>query len=138
MFVDVTAQIHNVTHASRQHLVEGLVVCRRSGLLLALLVLLSSSLMGMKLSNTDSAYVRQVLRRSGDPAQGQAIFEMNCAVCHGVQGSGNVGPSLKAVGNRKSRSSLITQVISGQTPPMPQFQPSEQTMADLLSYLEVL
>jgi len=31
---------------------------------------------------------------------------------------------------------LIRQVTSGQTPPMPQFQPSPQEMADLLKYLE--
>jgi hypothetical protein len=33
---------------------------------------------------------------------------------------------------------LIHQVTSGETPPMPQFQPSAQEMADLLKYLESL
>jgi mono/diheme cytochrome c family protein len=126
------------THSFRQYLIRGVTVFQRSGFLLVVLLLLSTGLMGMKLSATDSAYIRQVLQRSGDLAQGQAIFEMNCAVCHGIGGSGNVGPSLRAVGSRKSRSGLIEQVISGKTPPMPQFQPSEQTMADLLSYLEML
>ncbi|MEK0196099.1 cytochrome c, partial [Microcoleus anatoxicus PTRS1] len=37
---------------------------------------------------------------------------------------------------RKSEFDLIRQVTSGQTPPMPQFQPSPQEMADLLIYLE--
>ncbi|RDH51814.1 cytochrome C, partial [Mastigocladus laminosus WC112] len=32
----------------------------------------------------------------------------------------------------------IHQVISGDTPPMPKFQPSAKEMADLLSYLETL
>jgi mono/diheme cytochrome c family protein len=112
---------------------------RFSALWLGTLVLLSSGLMGMAQSPAaDTAYVHQVLQLSGDVAQGQAIFQMNCAVCHGATGNGNVGPSLKAVATRKSRARLIEQVISGKTPPMPQFQPSEQTMADLLSFLSSL
>lgn len=106
-----------------------------AALLLGMLLVCSSGLMGMANPSTNDAYVRQVLQLRGDVTQGQAIFQMNCAVCHGLTGNGNVGPSLKAVANRKSREGLIQQVISGKTPPMPQFQPSEQTMADLLSYL---
>jgi mono/diheme cytochrome c family protein len=112
---------------------------RFSALLFGVLALLSSGLLGMAQSPTaDTAYVHQVLQLPGDVAQGQAIFQMNCAVCHGSTGNGNVGPSLKAVATRKSRERLIEQVISGKTPPMPQFQPSAQTMADLLSYLSGL
>ncbi len=102
---------------------------------LGMLLVCSSGLMGMAHPSTNDAYVRQVLQLPGDVTQGAAIFQMNCAVCHGSAGNGNVGPSLKAVAHRKSREGLIQQVISGNTPPMPQFQPSEQTMADLLSYL---
>ncbi|MBF2026191.1 MAG: cytochrome c [Oscillatoriales cyanobacterium C42_A2020_001] len=83
-------------------------------------------------------YARDVLSLSGNSLQGQAIFQMNCAGCHGVQADGRVGPSLLAVSSRKSKVSIIHQVTSGQTPPMPQFQPSPQEMADLLSYLETL
>jgi hypothetical protein len=45
---------------------------------------------------------------------------------------------LHDVPKRKSKVSLIEQVTSGKTPPMPKFQPSSQEMADLLSYLEKL
>lgn len=83
-------------------------------------------------------YMREVLALTGQPEQGQAIFQMNCAGCHGVQADGRVGPSLIDVSSRKSKTQMIHQVISGQTPPMPQFQPSPQEMADLLSYLERL
>lgn len=83
-------------------------------------------------------YTEKVLSRVGNQIQGHAIFQINCATCHGLFADGKVGPSLKAVANRKSRSALIEQVISGKTPPMPQFQPSPQEMADLLSYLESL
>jgi mono/diheme cytochrome c family protein len=83
-------------------------------------------------------YTEKVLSRVGNQLQGHAIFQINCATCHGLFADGKVGPSLKAVASRKSRSALIEQVISGKTPPMPQFQPSPQEMADLLSYLESL
>lgn len=83
-------------------------------------------------------YIQQVLAVSGSPTQGHEIFQVNCAACHGVDGDGVVGPSLKAVSDRKSRVGLIRQVISGETPPMPKFQPSPEVMADLLAYLESL
>lgn len=83
-------------------------------------------------------YVKSVLNLQGDEFQGHAIFQMNCAGCHGIEANGRVGPSLQGVSERKSRRNLIYQVISGETPPMPQFQPSPQEMADLLSYLEKL
>lgn len=83
-------------------------------------------------------YVQSVLSLKGNVVQGNAIFQMNCAGCHGTQADGRVGPSLLDVSLRKSKFGIIHQVISGQTPPMPQFQPSPQEMADLLSYLESL
>jgi mono/diheme cytochrome c family protein len=79
-----------------------------------------------------------VLALPGERNQGAAIFSMNCAVCHGLMADGRVGPSLKHVSTRKSSAALIEQVISGKTPPMPQFHPEPQVMADLLSYLESL
>lgn len=83
-------------------------------------------------------YIQAVLTSPGDPVQGHAIFQINCAGCHGLEADGRIGPSLKEISTRKSRVSLIQQVISGKTPPMPKFQPSPQTMADLLEYLEKL
>jgi mono/diheme cytochrome c family protein len=85
-----------------------------------------------------SPYVQNVLALSGDPVKGQEIFQLNCAVCHGNKAQGFVGPTLSHVASHKSRVGLIQQVISGKTPPMPQFQPDPQTMADLLEYLEAL
>jgi mono/diheme cytochrome c family protein len=86
----------------------------------------------------DVPYVKAVLALNGDADQGEAIFQLNCAACHGVAAMGNVGPSLRSVANRRSAQSIIEQVISGNTPPMPQFQPDPQTMADLLNYLQSL
>ncbi len=83
-------------------------------------------------------YAKAVLSLKGDPAQGHAIFQINCAGCHGWQADGSVGPSLQGVSKHKSPYGLIHQVTSGETPPMPKFQPSPQAMADLLTYLESL
>ncbi len=83
-------------------------------------------------------YTQSVLNLSGDPVQGRSIFVMNCVACHGQWANGKVGPNLHGVRDRKSDARLIQQVVSGETPPMPQFQPSPQDMADLLSYLKQL
>jgi mono/diheme cytochrome c family protein len=83
-------------------------------------------------------YTQSVLRLSGHPTQGRSIFVMNCVACHGEWGNGKVGPNLHGVSDRKSDIKLIQQVVSGETPPMPQFQPSPEDMADLLSYLKQL
>lgn len=83
-------------------------------------------------------YIQDVLGLPGNVAHGRFIFEMNCSSCHGLYGDGQVGPSLRHVSDRRSRVGLIKQVISGKTPPMPQFQPTPQEMADLLKYLQAL
>lgn len=83
-------------------------------------------------------YTQSVLNLSGDPVQGRSIFVMNCVACHGQWANGKVGPNLHGVSNHKSDARLVQQVVSGETPPMPQFQPSPQDMADLLSYLKQL
>jgi mono/diheme cytochrome c family protein len=94
--------------------------------------------LGVYFNRISDPYVIEVLSMAGDYSRGRAIFQINCAGCHGLQADGNVGPSLHDVSKRKSKVHLIEQVISGETPPMPKFQPSTQEMADLLSYLEEL
>lgn len=83
-------------------------------------------------------YIHKVLSLQGDSVRGHAIFQINCAGCHGLQADGRVGPSLQHISSKKSNISLIRQVTSGQTPPMPKFQPNPQDMADLLGYLDKL
>lgn len=95
-------------------------------------------LLGMYQTRYSDPYIRSVLSTSGDAERGSAIFQMNCGTCHGLYGDGLVGPSLHKVSERKSRVAIIKQVISGNTPPMPQFQPNPKDMADLLEYLEIL
>lgn len=95
-------------------------------------------IVGWYLHQVSDPYINEVLSRQGDISKGQAIFEINCAGCHGIEADGMVGPSLHHVQKHKSKINLIQQVISGKTPPMPKFQPSPQEMADLLSYLEKL
>lgn len=96
------------------------------------------AILGMYQFRHVDPYIDSVLSLSGSSIQGHAIFQMNCSSCHGLYADGLVGPSLHHVSERKSRVGLIKQVISGRTPPMPQFQPSPQEMADLLEYLRSL
>lgn len=105
---------------------------------LAILVAIPLVILGVHIVQASDPYIKSVVSLEGNPVQGKAIFQINCTGCHGLQADGLVGPSLQAVSKRKSRYGLIHQVISGETPPMPKFQPSPQEMADLLSYLESL
>ncbi|HIK06746.1 MAG TPA: cytochrome c [Trichormus sp. M33_DOE_039] len=107
-------------------------------LALAILLAVFLGIFGVQMIQASDPYVKSVLALSGDPIQGHAIFQINCAGCHGLEADGRVGPSLQAVSKHKSKYGLINQVISGKTPPMPKFQPNAQEMADLLSYLESL
>jgi cytochrome c553 len=107
-------------------------------LAVAIAVSIGISIIGIHLVQVSDPYIQNVFSQKGDLVQGHAIFQMNCAGCHGWEGAGSVGPSLQGVSKRKSRFGLIDQVTSGKTPPMPQFQPDAQEMADLLSYLESL
>lgn len=107
-------------------------------IVLAIFFAVFLAVLGVYQLSVSSPYVRDVIARKGDSVQGHAIFLMNCAGCHGAEAAGRVGPSLRSVSNHKSKVSIIHQVISGKTPPMPQFQPSPQEMADLLSYLSSL
>ena len=88
--------------------------------------------------NQPDSYTREVLALQGDSVSGATLFSLNCSGCHGSDGDGRVGPSLHGVSERRSATSLIEQVTSGKTLPMPQFQPEPKAMADLLSYLKTL
>lgn len=102
------------------------------------LLLVGVVVVGVYLYRVSDPYVQEVLSAPSDPERGEAIFQINCAGCHGTKADGNVGPSLHNISERKSQLNLINQVISGDTPPMPKFQPKPQDMSDLLGYLETL
>ncbi len=105
---------------------------------LAMVLTIALAILGAYQLRHSDPYIQSVLSLKGDTVRGQVIFQQNCAVCHGLNADGRVGPSLHHVASRKSRIGLIHQVISGKTPPMPQFQPRPEDMADLLKYLETL
>lgn len=122
----------------RQTVTSDMVIQGLALFILTILLAVLVALVGLYQVRYSDPYVRDVLSLSGDPIQGHAIFQMNCSECHGYNADGKVGPSLLQVSDRKSRTRIIRQVVSGETPPMPQFQPNPQEMADLLRYLETL
>jgi mono/diheme cytochrome c family protein len=107
-------------------------------LTLAVLAVAIAFISGIHYFRHAEPYVRDVLALQGEERRGNAIFQLNCAGCHGTLANGKVGPSLRGVSNRRSQWSLIQQITSGNTPPMPKFQASPKEMADLLSYLKTL
>ena len=114
---------------SLQRLILGLVI---------IIMIIGLSFLGIYLKEISNPYIQEVISIEGDVTQGRAIFEINCAGCHGFNGDGLVGPNLHQVSKHKSKLALINQVITGKTPPMPKFQPNPAEMADLLVFLEQL
>ena len=106
----------------------------------AVLILTIGGLLGWGLTqwHQPDSYTQAVLQLEGNPDKGETLFALNCSGCHGTSGDGRVGPSLHGVSERRSSQSLIEQVTSGKTLPMPQFQPDPSDMAHLLSYLRSL
>ena len=104
----------------------------------ALVVTVVLSVVAIRYAQASDPYIQEVLALQGNGSRGEAIFNMNCSACHGLEATGEVGPKLLGVSDHKTKVGLIKQVISGETPPMPQFQPEPRDMADLLSYLEQL
>ena len=105
---------------------------------MAAILITALSILGIYWQKASDPYTQEVMSLEGDPQKGLAIFQINCAGCHNLQVDRNVGPRLEKISRRKSPRNLIKQVTSGRTPPMPKFQPSQQEMADLLSYLSRL
>ena len=111
---------------------------RLISIVVAVMLIVGLSVLGIYWQNLSNPYAHAVLSLEGSSQKGLAIFQINCAGCHNLRADRNVGPRLENVSKHKSQRDIITQVISGKTPPMPKFQPSEQEMADLLSYLNTL
>ncbi len=95
-------------------------------------------LVGVRATAHHDPYIEDVLALQGRYDYGASLFAQNCAACHGEAGKGRVGPSLEDLHLHRSDSFIIRQVTSGNTLPMPQFQPDPQEMADLLSFLHTL
>ena len=58
-------------------------------------------------------HVQEVLSLKGDMNRGQAIFEINCAECHGLQSNGSVISSLDNFHKYKSKIEVIYPVTRG-------------------------
>ncbi|MGB7566120.1 MAG: cytochrome c [Prochlorococcaceae cyanobacterium] len=114
----------------RRGLIAALVLLATAACILLVMVVLPAS--------RSDPYTLSTLERSGSAENGGRLFLINCAGCHGIAAQGLVGPNLHGVSQRRNDASLIRQVVSGSTPPMPKFQPEPQAMADLLAYLHSL
>ena len=72
---------------------------------------------------------------------GRAVYEAQCAVCHGRDGTGGqIGPSLRNLRARRS-AAQIREAIVDPEPPMPKLFPARLSAADvhdLAAFVETL
>ena len=115
---------------------------RRHSLITALLAFASVAILLMTLWLLGSArrdpYIQATLNFTGSLDHGGQLFRINCAGCHGIAAQGLLGPQLAGITKHASDTTLIRQIISGRTPPMPSFEIEPESMADLLAYLHSL
>ncbi|SDJ69420.1 c-type cytochrome [Sediminibacillus albus] len=73
---------------------------------------------------------------SGDPSNGESVFENNCLSCHGEQGAGASGPNLQESGVAEDQSQVEEMVRSGGNG-MPSFEGdlSDAEIADVTAYI---
>jgi len=76
-----------------------------------------------------------------DLSRGKAVYEAQCAACHGARGVGGpVGPTLANEHARRAYRSVYAIVVDP-APPMPKLYPSRMTQADVRdvsAYVETL
>ena len=73
-------------------------------------------------------------------AQGARIYALNCAVCHGADGKGGLGPELTGEIHHKNRQETVAW-IKHALPPMPRLYPSqlsEQDVDDVAAFVTTL
>ena len=66
-----------------------------------------------------------------DVGRGKAVYEAQCAACHGEHGSGGqIGPSLHNENVRRPYSSVYA-IVLDPAPPMPKLYPSRMSKSDV-------
>lgn len=81
---------------------------------------------------------------AGDASQGEALFEANCAMCHGNDATGMMGmhPALRGAVERLTVEGVEVTIRNGRDtrPPMPAFgdRLGDDDIAHLVAYLETL
>lgn len=75
-----------------------------------------------------------------DLATGEAIFNSNCAFCHGSDGSGGRGPNLRSSLRIGNQDADITKVITNGLPgtAMPKFNFEDDEMKSIVMYVQSL
>lgn len=73
-----------------------------------------------------------------DLATGEAIFNSNCAMCHGTDGSGGRGPNLRGMLRHGNSNADISKVVRLGVPGtgMPKFNLEEDEMQSLVLYIQ--
>jgi cytochrome c551 len=70
-------------------------------------------------------------------ANGEALFQQNCARCHGAQGRGGAGPAPKLAGTAMDAASIKTVILNGKGR-MPKIQVSDTDAQSIADYVTKL
>jgi cytochrome c551 len=110
----------------------------RSVWIVSFLTLVLGACSSSSSSTADPARAQSIMALSIDMTSGKTLFTTNCASCHGADGkSGSVGRDVAAIA-AGSGSKAVNTMLAGEGE-MPSFSDLDnQSLADILGYLQSL
>jgi mono/diheme cytochrome c family protein len=79
-------------------------------------------------------------KKSAPKVAGEELFEMNCAICHGLDGTANVSGAKDLSVSQLSTAEIMKIIKNGKNgmPPMPEIAASKQKMQEIVEYVKGL
>jgi cytochrome c551 len=85
-------------------------------------------------SQSTEERVDAIVALEGDVAAGEAIYDAECASCHGAEGEGGVGPAMEEVVAGHDEWAMVDVLVRG-VGGMPSFDDlDDQSIADVTAY----
>jgi cytochrome c551 len=79
-------------------------------------------------------------KKSAPKVAGEELFEMNCAICHGLDGTANVSGAKDLSVSQFSDTEIMTIIKNGKNgmPPVSEIATSKQKMQEIVEYVKGL
>jgi mono/diheme cytochrome c family protein len=79
-------------------------------------------------------------KKNAPKVAGEELFEMNCAICHGLDGTANVSGAKDLSVSQLSTAEIMKIIKNGKNgmPPMPEIAASKQKMQEIVEYVKGL
>ena len=79
-------------------------------------------------------------KKNTPKVEGQELFELNCAICHGLDGTANVSGAKDLSVSHSTDAEIMLIIKNGKNgmPPMPEIAASKQKLQEIVEYVKGL